>query len=152
MFHPIFGFPTLRAAGPFEELSRMRRQMDQLMDTLFSRSTAGLGAGIFPALNLTEDDGFYYIRAELPGLKNSDIEVQATGNSITISGERRPDPAEEGAKYHRREREAGKFSRGLSIPKEIDAERVEARMANGVLTLRAPKAASAKPRKIAIGS
>jgi len=152
MFYPrIVGLPTFRSFRPFEELNRMRRQMDRVMD-FFERPAAGLGAGVFPSINLTEDDDYFYVRAELPGVQTADLEIQATANNLTISGERRPQVEDASAKYHRREREHGKFSRAFSLPKEIDSERVEARLVNGMLTVKVPKAEAAKPRRIPIGS
>jgi HSP20 family protein len=150
MFHSIFGMPPSRSTGPFEELSRMRHQMDRLMDTFFNRPSAGFTAGVFPALNLTEDDNAFYLRAELPGVAADDLQVQATANNVTISGERRLGAEDSSAKYHRREREAGKFSRAIALPKEIDSDRVEARMSNGVLVLKIAKSETAKPRRIQI--
>ena len=153
MLYPrMFGMPTLRSIHPFEELNRMRRQMDRLMDNTFSRSSAGLHAGVFPAINVTEDANNFFVRAELPGVQASDLDIQTTANNLTLSGERKLEPEDEAANYHRREREGGRFSRALSLPKEIDTERVEARLTNGMLTLRLPKAESAKPKRITIGS
>ena len=151
-FTRVFGMPSLAAMRPFEELSRMRRQMDRMMDSFIEPQLQGLRAGVFPAINLTEDDNHFYLRAELPGVKAEDLDIQATGRNITIVGERKLDTEDATARYHRREREGGRFSRALAMPKEIDADRVEARMQNGMLTLKVPKAESAKPRRIAIGS
>lgn len=151
MFHPRFtGLPTFRTLSPFDEVSRMRRQMDRIMDTLLQRPAATTGSGVFPAINLTEDDNSFYLRAELPGVSSADLEVQATGRNLTLSGERRPMAVDASARYHRRERETGRFSRAFALPKEIDPERVEARLSDGILTLRVPKAASEKPRRIQI--
>jgi len=153
MFYPrIFSTPSMRSFSPFEELSRMRRQMDRLMGTFFDQPTSGIGAGVFPAINLTEDNVNFYVRAELPGVQAEDLNIQATANNLTITGERRLETEDPSAKYHRREREAGRFSRAFSLPKEIEADRIEARLSNGLLTIRVPKAASAKPRSIAIAS
>lgn len=152
MLYPrIFGMPTLRSIHPFEELNRMRRQMDRIMDNVANRPYAGSHAGVFPAINVTEDANNFFIRAELPGVQTNDLDIQTTANNLTISGERKLAPEAESAKYHRREREGGRFSRAISLPKEIDAERVEARLVNGLLTLRLPKAESAKPKRITIG-
>lgn len=153
MFFPRFlGMPNIGSMRPFEELNRMRRQMDRIMDSLMDAKAQGLQSGVFPAINLTEDDNHFYLRAELPGIKADDLDIQATGRNITIVGERKLDTEDAAAKYHRREREGGRFSRAVAMPKEIDADRVEARMQNGVLTLKVPKSESAKPRRIAIGS
>lgn len=153
MFYPrLFGMPTAGTLRPFEELSRMRRQMDRIVDAFLAPRAQGVQAGVFPAINLTEDDNHYYLRAELPGVRTEDLDIQATGRNLTIVGERKLATEEASARYHRREREGGLFSRVLAMPKEIDADRVEARMQNGILTLKVPKAESAKPRRIAIGN
>lgn len=153
MLYPrMFGMPTLRSIHPAEELNRMRRQMDRIMDNVINRPAAGMHAGVFPAINVTEDSNHFYVRAELPGVQTEDLDIQATGNNLTISGECKLAQEEESAKYHRREREGGCFSRAFSLPKEIDTERVEARLVDGLLTLRLPKAESAKPKRIAIGN
>lgn len=153
MFYPRFlGMPTLRSWQPFDELSRMRRQMDRIMDVFSNRPFSSLSAGVFPAINLTEDDDHYFLRAELPGVASSDLEIQATGRNLTLSGKRDLEIEPGSAKFHRREREAGQFSRALAMPREIDAQRVEARLVDGILTLKIPKAASAKPKRITIGS
>lgn len=153
MFLPrVFGMPTFGSMRPFEELSRMRRQMDRIMDSFMEPRLQGLRSGVFPAINLTEDDNHFYLRAELPGVRAEDLDIQATGRNIAIVGERKLDSEDAAAKYHRREREGGRFSRALAMPKEIDTDRIEARMQNGMLTLKVPKAESAKPRRVAIGS
>ena len=152
MFYPrFFGMPTFRTFRPFDELSRMRQQMDRIMDAFSDRTQRGAGAGVFPPINLTEDEDHFNLRAELPGVKNQDLDIQATANNLTISGERKLAPVEESARYHRREREGGRFSRAFALPKEIDPDRIEARLSNGILTIRLPKAESAKPKRIAIG-
>ncbi|RJQ78090.1 MAG: Hsp20/alpha crystallin family protein [Desulfobacteraceae bacterium] len=150
-YRRIFGMPAFSSFQPFEELSRMRRQMDRIMDSLWERPGSAWTAGVFPAINLTEDEQHFYIRTELPGLTAENLDIQATTRNLTITGERKLAVENESARYHRREREGGRFSRAFALPKEVDAERIEAKMENGVLTLKIPKAESAKPRRIAIG-
>jgi HSP20 family protein len=146
----IFNNPALYR-NPFNELERMRRQMDMLTGSMFGGAPQqATASGVYPALNVTEDKNKYYIRAELPGLKQEDLDIQATGKSISISGQKTIAPEDETAKYHRREREAGKFSRIIDLPDNIDTEKVEAGLANGILTITIPKAEAAKPRQIAI--
>jgi HSP20 family protein len=142
----MFGFPGWGWRSPFAELERMSRVLDQLA------SGAGPGtlhAGVFPSVNLTEDKDNYYIRAELPGLDAGDLDIQTAVNSLAISGERKI-AVEQGVKYHRREREAGKFSRVIHLPKAANMEKVEASLVNGVLSISVPKSEEAKPRQIAI--
>lgn len=106
--------------------------------------------GVFPALNLSEDAHNYYVRAELPGMDAGELDIQATGKKLSISGERKIVPEAEGTRYHRREREAGKFSRVLSLPGDIAATKIEAKLSNGILTIKIPKAEETKPRQITI--
>jgi HSP20 family protein len=107
-------------------------------------------AGVFPLTNVTEDDDNYYVRAELPGMAADEIDISVTGDSLSISGERKIPAEEEEARYHRKEREAGKFSRMISLPGQVDTEKVEAGCTDGVLTIRLPKAQAAKPKQITV--
>jgi len=133
-------------------MERMRRQMDALSELMF-RGVPARGpdaAGVFPLINLTENQRHYVLRTELPGLKATDLEIQVRGRNLTISGERRISSEGKNVKYHRSEREAGAFSRIVNLPGEIDAEKVEANMTNGLLTVTLPKSEAAKPRQISI--
>lgn len=91
-----------------------------------------VSAGVFPLLNLTEDKNNYYVRAELTGVKGDELDIQVTGKNLAISGERKFAAEEEGARYHRREREAGIFSRMIGLPGEVDTDKVEANLENGI--------------------
>jgi HSP20 family protein len=101
-------------------------------------------------VNVTESSDNYYVRAELPGVKSSDIDISVTGSSLSISGERKIFSEDEKANYHRREREAGRFSRMVNLPGQIDTSKVEARCADGVLSVVLPKSEAAKPKQITI--
>ena len=147
----MLSFPSTGWHHPFAEMDRMIRQMDR-----FSRAVAGgrrpswFSSGVFPAVNITEDKDSYYVRAELPGIKADDIDLQVDGKNLMISGERQI--ASEGGKvtYHRREREAGKFSRIIRLPGKIEAESVRAEMVDGMLTVCIAKSADAKPKQITV--
>ena len=102
--------------------------------------------------NLSEDKDSYYVRAELPGVKADELDIQVTANNIAISGERKIAAQEEGARYHRREREAGTFSRMIGLPGDVNTEKVEAKLVDGILTVIVPKAEAAKPKQISIRS
>ncbi len=135
--------------NPFRELERMRREMDRLFSEAMDRGTYLPSSGVFPALNVSQDGDRFYVQAELPGINPSDIEISVEGNTLTLRGERKPEVVE-GVSYHRRERPTGRFHRALTLPQEIDADKVEAIFKNGVLTLVLPKAEHAKPKKIAV--
>ncbi len=150
IYRRLFDLPTWRLRNPFDELERMRSQMDRVLEGYTGSPALRPSAGVFPAVNLTEDGDRYYVRAELPGIKAEDLDIQVTGRNLTISGERVMAPDVEGARYHRREREGGKFSRVIALPGDVDADKVEARLTNGILTVSVAKSEAAKPRKIAI--
>lgn len=147
IYRRVFGLPTMRVRSPFQELERMRRQLDTLFEE--GASPQRMTAGVYPLINLTEDQGNYYIRAELPGVKASELDIQASVNNLAITGERKI-TEEEGARYHRKEREAGKFSRIIGLPGDIDADKVDARLEDGILTVVVPKAEAAKPKQITV--
>jgi HSP20 family protein len=97
-------------------------------------------------INIREEDEAYVLSALVPGLQAEDLNIQVLEDVLRIQGEYRQDENE----YLVRELPSGSFTRTLRLPAAIDAERVEARIADGVLTLTLPKAESARPRKISI--
>lgn len=143
-------WPSTGWDTPFGELERMRRQMDALSDMFSRGSLADQYAGVFPLINVTEDKDSFYIRAELPGLKPDDLNISVTGDSFSIFGERKIETDGENVRYHRKEREAGKFSRVVNLPGQIDTEKVEAKSTNGILTVTLPKSEVSKPRQVKI--
>lgn len=145
-----FFFPGWTRGSLFDELGRMQEQMTRLSEALQPRLFGHPGAGVFPAVNLTEDTESYYLRAELPGVKSDALDIQVAGRNLSLSGERVIDTEGDGVRYHRREREGGKFSRIVGLPTDIDAEKVSARMENGILTIQVPKAEAAKPKRISV--
>ena len=144
------GWPTRDWTSPFEELERMRRQMDWLTGGLSRGFLSEPTAGVFPLMNVTECEDNYYVRAELPGFEADDLDISVTGDTLSISGERKLPVEDEKARYHRREREAGRFSRIVSLPAQMDTGKVEAHCTDGVLTVILPKAEAAKPKQIAV--
>jgi HSP20 family protein len=146
IYRRFFNVPTYRIRSPWEELHRMRQQLDQMFDDTPSQRAS---AGVFPLINLTEDKDNYYVRAELPGVKSDELDIQVTGNNLAISGERKI-AAQEDARYHRREREAGTFSRIIGLPGEVDTDKVEAHLENGILSIVVSKAEIAKPKQISV--
>ena len=146
----VTGWPTWGVESPFEKLERMKMQMDLLSEGLTRGLWGDATAGVFPLVNVTEDKDTYHIRAELPGLKANDLDISVTGDTLSISGERKLPVEDEKARYHRREREAGKFSRIISLPTQVDTGKVEAHCADGVLTVVLPKAKAAKPKQITV--
>jgi len=136
--------------NPLATMSQLRREIDHLFEELAPGLRGLLGpVQTFPALNVWEDDSNVYAEAEIPGVSKDDLEIYTVGNELTIKGRREPLP-EEGRSFHRRERGTGDFTRVVTLPTEVDAEKVEADLQNGVLTVRMPKTETHKARKITV--
>jgi len=150
IYRTLFGDPGRRFKTSAADLEEMRRQVDRLFDVFGTRQAGRGGAGVYPAINISEDTDAYTVSAELPGVKSKDLDLNVTANQLTLAGERRISEEAADARYHRREREAGRFSRAVALPDDIDTENVKARLADGVLTVTIPKAEKARPRQIAI--
>ena len=105
---------------------------------------------MFPPINIYDDGESYSIRAELPGVKPADLDVQATASTVMIKGERRKEARDEKASAERRERDYGVFNRTVELATAIDPDKIVAKLEDGVLVIVAPKAADARPRQIKI--
>ena len=143
--------PSFQSWPPaFGELDEMRRGMERLFDSLVD-STGLQMAGVFPAVNLSEDAQSVHVRAELPGVKADDLAITMENDTLTIAGERAM-PAEDADRvsYHRREREWGKFRRSLVVPVHVDPDHVEARYRDGILTVTLAKAPHVRPKQITV--
>lgn len=156
-FQLPFQFPA-----PLEEL---REEFDRLWTSLSAAPPLhGWGPrateGLFPAVNVRETDAAFLIEAELPGLDAADVDISASGTEVVLkgarpeaaAGPRTGNGAQEQETWHRRERGTGGFERRLPLPVAVDAARVEARLANGVLTVTCPKAPEAQPHKVQVRS
>jgi len=152
MINRLTHWPGWATKSPFSELERMKREVDRLTEGLNRGLFWKRSAGVFPLVNLTEDADRFYLRAELPGIKASDLDISVTGDSVTIAGERMIPEEGESTTYHRREREAGRFSRTVTIPDPVETKKIEAECKNGVLTITLPKAEESKPRQITVKS
>ena len=131
--------------------------MDQLqreMNRLFNASSKGrvFTAPSYPAINIWANDEGQLISAEMPGVNPEDIDIDVTGDALSISGERKPDKVMKDAHYHRRERSYGSFSRTVQLPFMVDTNKVEASFKNGILMISLPRAEADKPKKITIKS
>jgi HSP20 family protein len=146
----MFGIPAWNVRTSLNDLERVRQQMDNFLNSVSDSGMPSLHAGVFPSINLTEDQNEYHIRAELPGISAEDLDIQATGKNLSISGERKIETEKENVRYHRKEREAGKFSRAINLPGDIDPDGISASLTNGILKVSVPKAGKAKPKQITI--
>ena len=136
--------------SPFVDVDQLRREMLRLLETAAGDTFGDTGAGVFPPMNITQDDDNFYLRAEAPGLEPEELSISAVRNRVSLAGKREIQREHERVSYHRRERAEGSFNRTVTLPTEVDAERVDARYTDGILTLTLPKAAETKPRQIAV--
>jgi len=128
----------------------MRREMLRLLDTTTGNQFGEMGAGVFPPLNITQDDDAFYVRAEIPGIDPKQLSITALRNRVTVAGKREIAREQERVSYHRKERAEGSFNRTFTLPSFIDANAVDASYTDGVLMLKLPKAEEAKPRQIMV--
>jgi HSP20 family protein len=135
----------------FSPLWNQLQQFQGEMNRLFDRwNGPGSSAGGFPPVNVWEENDHLHVEAELPGLDLKNLEIYVTGgNELTIKGRRQAVASERGA-WHRRERAEGEFHRTLTLPYPVDADKVEARLEQGILHVTLAKHESARPRKIPV--
>jgi HSP20 family protein len=132
--------------------------MNRVFDAFFQgRGGGGRSGGNgtqrwVPAMDLTETAGEYVLRADLPGMRRDQVEIEVKDDVLTISGERRSEHENQGEGFHRIERSFGRFSRSLDLPKGVEAGAVKADFADGVLEVRIPKPEQALPTKVEIGA
>jgi HSP20 family protein len=143
---------------PVREIDSLQGEMNRLFSTFFDTPTArgGNGGGAatrrwIPAMDLIETGEHFVLKADLPGITESDVNIEVENNVLTISGERKTEHEEKHEGYYRLERATGAFARSLTLPEGIDAEAVKATFDNGVLEVRIPKPVQAQPRKVQIG-
>jgi HSP20 family protein len=139
---------VIRVRDPFAALLGLQRAMEGAMGNDWFGSRIS-GSGAFPLVNVFNDGEDFVLVAELPGVKKEDLDIQVRGDTVRIQGKKSIADAED-ASVHRRERAAGQFDRTLTLPAELDAAKVSAQYRDGVLTLRLPRAESAKLRTVAI--
>jgi HSP20 family protein len=131
----------------WNQFQQLQTEMNRLFDRCGDGGPRGTAA-TFPPLNVWEDADQVFVEAELPGVDPNALDIQVTGgNQLTLRGERTPKLPEK-AVLHRQERGYGSFSRVVTLPFPVDADKVDAQFSNGVLTIKLPKHAAAKARKI----
>jgi HSP20 family protein len=128
---------------------RLRNEIDRLFDR-----RSDFGAEEFfdwaPAVDVMEDKDKVTVKAELPGFKREDINVSLHENNLVITGERRCEDEQKGREFYRCERYYGKFHREISLPSLVDAEKIDAKYRDGVLTVKLPKTEKAKGKQIEV--
>src|SRR3954467_15068732 len=135
--------PSMFHASPFREARRLQEEMERLTRS----ATTPQG---FPAINVYAHHDGIVITAELPGVKEDDLDISVHRDTVTLRGERQDQTEAQG--YHRRERRIGPFGRTFSLPFQVDPERVEATLQNGILTLTLQRPEQDKPKRIRVSA
>lgn len=139
----------------YHEMESLRREMGAIFEGLAQEpqnSVAflpGIGTRRYPRVNLSEDADNYYLVALLPGVESERLDINLTGSTLTLSGERSAQELQ-GARWQRQERGQGKFMRAIELPLEVESDRVSAEYVDGMLRIQLPKAETAKPKRISI--
>jgi HSP20 family protein len=107
-------------------------------------------AGFAPAFEVKENKDGYLFKADMPGVKEQDIDITRTGNRLTITGKREAEKEDKGDTYYAYERSYGAFTRAFTLPEGIDDDHIHAELKEGVLTLMVPKKPEAQPKKISL--
>jgi HSP20 family protein len=139
---------------PAREVDSLQSEVNRVFDAFFgSGATSATRARRWvPAMDLVETDEHLVLKADLPGLGHDDVNIEVKDNVLTVSGERRAEQEEKSEGFYRVERAFGTFSRSMSLPEGVDAEKIAAEFRAGVLEVRIPKPQERKPHRVAIGA
>ena len=139
----------IRTPAPFDA----RREVDRLFERVFNGALPEtVGTALAPVVDVRETSNAIELSTELPGLEPEDVDVNIENRVLTISGEKKQEVSEddENANYVVLERRYGRFERSFTLPRTVDTENVDARFANGILTVVLQKVEEAKPRRIEV--
>jgi HSP20 family protein len=136
--------------SPFNELNRIQNEINRIFSNPFDllAPSTSLFEGWEPNIDVYEDKDNITVRAELPGMKQEDIEVSLQGDTLIISGERKQEEEHKEGQTYRAERFFGRFQRSLTLPQPVDASKIQASYKDGVLTITLPKSEEAKRKRI----
>jgi HSP20 family protein len=139
---------------PIQDVLSMREQMNRLLNEAFGRrggEEGGWTAGAWtPPVEIYETNEALVVRVELPGVAKEDVHVELHEHTLTLRGERKPDPQVKEGQYYRQERVYGPFQRTFMLPTQVDMGKVQATYRDGLLELKLPKHEAAKPKRITI--
>jgi len=138
---------------PFRDMMTLRERMNRLFDETYGskEEETDIKRGVWaPTVDIHESEKKLVLTAELPGLKEEDVEVNIDGNTLSISGKREFEEETKKEDYHRIERSYGSFFRSFTLPSYIDQEKVKAEYDNGLLKVTMPKKPELKPKKVKV--
>jgi HSP20 family protein len=139
---------------PAREMMTLRDAMDRLFDDAFTRPLRLYDGGqmSMPAVDMYQTDNEVVVKAAIPGVKADDVQINVTGEVLTIKGETKEKEEVKEKVYHLREQRWGMFERTIALPTDVVADKAKAEFENGVLTITLPKAEEVKPKTITIKS
>ena len=135
---------------PAREMMTLREAMDRLFDDAFTRPLSIRDGWSAPAIDMYQTDDEIVVRASLPGFKADDVQINITGDVLTLRGEMKHEDEKKEKAWHLREQRWGSFERSVALPTNVVADRASADFENGILTITLPKAEEAKPRTISV--
>ena len=139
---------------PFRELEDVSDRLNRMFARPATHTSNGketmIVADWTPSVDISETEGEYQIKAEIPDVKKEDVKITLEDGVLTIQGQRKREQEDKGTKYHRIERSYGSFARTFSLPDVIEVEKVKAEFMDGVLHLHLPKSEKAKPKAIEV--
>jgi HSP20 family protein len=136
---------------PFRDSEEWDRRFDDLLGRPLWRLPVD-ERGWMPAVDVFEKEDRFVVKAELPGMKEDDIDVSVVGDTLSIKGEKKTEAEIKDEDYYRCERSYGSFYRSIPIPSNVDANKIEASFEDGVLEVTLPKSTKVKPKKIAVSA
>jgi HSP20 family protein len=142
---------TLIRWDPFRELEDMSERLNRVFSRPSLRNSGKENLTVadwVPTVDISESDGEYLIKAELPEVKKEDVKVTVENGVLTLQGERRQEKEEKSKRFHRVERSYGSFVRSFSLPESVEESSVKADYKDGVLNLHLPKSEKVKPKAI----
>ncbi|QRK07535.1 Hsp20/alpha crystallin family protein [Archangium violaceum] len=146
--------PVARWTRGFDPFEQMRELMGFDPIEQMGRIVGGgePSWNFIPAFEVKETKDSYIFKADLPGVKEDDLEITLTGDRLTISGKRETEQREESDRFYAYERSFGSFSRSFTLPEGVDVEHCNAELKDGVLHLRLPKLPEVQPKRIQVGT
>ena len=136
---------TARFADPFEMMRDLMR-----WDPFAEIGAGGRELAFVPSFEVKETKDAYVFKADMPGIREEDLDLSLTGNRLTVSGKREEENRQEEDRYYAYERSYGSFSRSFTLPEGVDAEHAHADLSNGVLTVSIAKKPEVQPKKIEV--
>ena len=137
---------------PAREMMTLREAMDRLFDDAFTRplNIRDGWTGSLPAIDMYQTDDEIVVKASLPGVKAEEVQINITGDVLTLKGETKYEEEKKDKAWHMREHRWGAFERSVSLPTQVVSDEAKAEFENGVLTITLPKAEDVRPKTINI--